>query len=87
MNERIALISHLRALLLERGINVAQGRRQLEKELPGILADEALGLSPRVRQLISDLREEWQGLDLRFTRFDQAAGRPEYLRDYVGKFP
>ncbi|KAA0588439.1 hypothetical protein J2848_006958 [Azospirillum lipoferum] len=87
MNERIALISHLRALLLERGINVAQGRRQLEKELPGILADETLSLSPRVRQLVSDLREEWQGLDLRFTRFDQAAGRPEYRRDCVGKFP
>ncbi|TWB67813.1 transposase [Nitrospirillum amazonense] len=70
VNDRTALINHLRALLLERGITVAQGRRKLEKELPGILADEALGLSPRIRQLVSDLREEWQGLDHRIAAFD-----------------
>lgn len=61
--ERTALINHLRALLLERGITVAQGRRKLEKELPGILADEASGLTVRIRRLLHDLREEWQGLD------------------------
>jgi transposase len=65
--ERTALINHLRAVLLERGIIVAQGRRKLEKELPGILADAASGMSPRIRQLISDLREEWHTLDIRIT--------------------
>jgi transposase len=44
--------------LLERGITVAQGRRKLARELPDILADEASGLSCRIRQLLSDLREE-----------------------------
>lgn len=68
--ERTALINHLRALLLERGITVAQGRHKLEKELPGILADEASGLSARIRKLLSDLREEWQGLDDRIAAFD-----------------
>jgi transposase len=68
--ERTALINHLRAVLLERGIIVAQGRRKLEKELPGILADTALRMSPRIRHLISDLREEWYTLDHRITSFD-----------------
>jgi len=68
--ERTALINHLRAVLLERGIIVAQGRRKLEKELPGILADASLGVSPRIRQLIGDLREEWHMLDGRIANFD-----------------
>jgi transposase len=67
---RTALINHLRALLLERGIITAQGRRKLEKALPGILADEASGMSRRIRQLISDLREEWHVLDDRIASFD-----------------
>ena len=37
--ERTALINHLRALLLERGIVVAQGRRKLEDAL-SVFADE-----------------------------------------------
>lgn len=68
--ERTALINHLRSVLLERGIVVPQGRRKLEKALPAILADETSGLSCRVRQLVSDLREEWQALDERITAFD-----------------
>jgi transposase len=68
--ERTALINHLRALLLERGSTVAQGRRKFETELAVILADEASSLSPRIRRLIADLREEWQALDERITAFD-----------------
>jgi transposase len=69
ISERTALINHLRAVLLERGIMVAQGRRKLEKALPDILANAA-GISPRIRQLISDLGEEWHTLDNRITSFD-----------------
>jgi transposase len=68
--ERTALINHLRALLLERGITVSQGRRKLEKALPDILADESSGLSTRICQLVQDLREEWQELDDRIAAFD-----------------
>jgi transposase len=68
--ERTALINHLRAVLLERGITVPQGRRKLERELPGLLAEEASAMSPRIRQLIGDLREEWQMLDDRIASFD-----------------
>jgi transposase len=53
------------AVLLERGIAVAQGRRRLENQLPGILTNEALGLSARIRELVGDLRDEWQKLNER----------------------
>src|SRR5262252_6831838 len=39
VSERTALINHLRALLLERGIVAPQGRRKLEEEL-SVFADE-----------------------------------------------
>lgn len=68
--ERTALINHLRALLLERGIVVAQGRRKLEDALI-VFADEGdPGLSPRMRLLVEDLRAEWRGLDARIAAFD-----------------
>ena len=37
VSERTALINHLRALLLERGIVVPRGRRKLKQALPGML--------------------------------------------------
>lgn len=68
--ERTALLNHLRALLLERGIVVAQGRRKLEDAL-GVFADEdGPRLSPRIRVLIEDLRTEWRSLDERIAAFD-----------------
>src|SRR3546814_1718783 len=62
VGRRTALINQLRAILLERGIVVPQTRRVLERSLPDILADESNGLSPRLRRLIEDLREEWRAL-------------------------
>ncbi len=68
--ERTALINHLCALLLERGIVVAQGRRKLEDVL-GVFADEDDSrLSSRMRLLIEDLRAEWRSLDERIAAFD-----------------
>jgi transposase len=69
VSERTALINHLRALLLERGIVVAQGRRKLEEAL-STFADEGEALSPRIRVLIEDLRSEWRVLDERIAAFD-----------------
>ena len=63
--ERTALINHLRALLLERGIVVAQGRHKLEAAL-SVSADEGEPrLSQRMRVLVDDLRAEWRSLDER----------------------
>ena len=70
VGQRTALINQLRAILLERGIIVPQGRRVLERSLPEILAEESNGLSPRVRRLIEDLRAEWRALDERIAAFD-----------------
>ena len=72
MSERTALINHLRALLLERGIVAPQGRRKLEEQL-STFADEdgIVALSPRIRVLIEDLRAEWRALDKRIAVFDK----------------
>ena len=88
--ERTALINHLRALLLERGIVVAQGRRKLEDAL-GVFADEDDGrLSPRIRRLVEDLRTEWRGLDERISAFDgefTAMAREDVLARRLSTIP
>lgn len=68
--ERTALINHLRALLLERGVAVPQGRRKLEEELAVFADEESEAVSPRIRRLIEDLRSEWRALDERIAAFD-----------------
>src|SRR5262249_52221219 len=45
VGERNALINQLRAVLLERGIMVAQGRRELERHLAGLDAQVGLRVS------------------------------------------
>lgn len=72
VGERTALINQLRAILLERGIVVPQGRRKLEQELM-ILIDEKqeAGLSPRVVKLIGDMRTQWSELDRRIEDFNE----------------
>jgi transposase len=71
VSERTALINHLRALLLERGIVVPQGRRKLEAALETFGdEDDVWALSPRIRTLIEDLRAEWSSLDRRIAAFD-----------------
>lgn len=73
--ERTALINHLRALLLERGIVAPKGRKKLEDELV-VFADEDDGrLSGRMRRLVEDLRAEWRQLDARIAAFDAEFAR------------
>jgi transposase len=71
VGERTALINQLRAVLLERGITVPQGRRKLEQHLEAMrVSDSDHSLSPRIRQLINDMRAEWLELDRRIAVFD-----------------
>ena len=70
IGERTALINQLRAILLERGIIMPQGRRQLELNLDTLLAGETVALSTRTRLLVDDLRLEWRELDRRIDVFD-----------------
>ena len=68
--ERTALINQRRAVLLERGLVIAKGRN-LERELDAMLREEqGLAVSPRLRMLIEDMREEWRVLDSRIAAFD-----------------
>ena len=71
VGERTALINQLRAILLERGRTAPQGRRKLQQHLPAMLdGDGEAALSPRMRQLIDDMRAEWLGLDRRIAALD-----------------
>ena len=65
MAERRSLINQLRAILLERGTIFPVGRRKLELGINEMLADEKTTLSPRLRQLLDELRAEWRNLDAR----------------------
>jgi transposase len=70
VTERTALINHLRALLLERGITAPQGRGKLAMQLCTFADEDDNGLSPRIRLLVEDLRREWRALDERIAAFD-----------------
>jgi transposase len=68
VGQRTALINQLRAVLLERGIVVAKGRRRLQEYLIALLdkgGDRPVTLSPRTCLLIEDMRLEWSELDRR----------------------
>lgn len=69
VGERTTLINQLRAILLERGIVIAKGRRNLELRLGQLLNGE-MAISHRIRALIEDMRNEWRALDARIDTFD-----------------
>src|SRR5215203_710713 len=76
VSERTALINQLRAILLERGIVIAQGRRKLEQRLAEMLADgEVLCISARMRILIEDMQAQWRELDRRIAVFNDEFAR------------
>jgi transposase len=73
--ERTALNNQLRAILLERGISVPQGRiklgRYLTTLLIGIESPGIGALTPRIRSLIEDMRAERGELDRRIITFEE----------------
>lgn len=71
VGERTALINQLRAILLERGITIPQGRRKLQCELAAMMDQEGgLSLSPRMQLLVADMRAQWAELDRRIEALD-----------------
>ncbi len=71
VGERTALINQLRAILLERGIIVPQGKRKLEQFLIALMDEQGgPGLSPRMILLVADARAQWAELDRRIAAFD-----------------
>jgi transposase len=71
VSQRTGVINQIRAFLLERGIAVAKGYHALRRELPEILATRDDVLSPRMRQTIEELTEDWRYLD---RRVEQVSG-------------
>lgn len=71
VGERTALINQLRAILLERGLVVPQGKRQLEQYLVTMMDEhDGCGLSVRIKTLVADMRTQWRELDRRIAAFD-----------------
>ena len=70
VKERTSLMNQLRALLLERGTVVPQGRTRLKLHIKAIVIGDNCGLSDRIGMLISDMLERWDQLDQRIAAFD-----------------
>lgn len=68
--ERTSLMNQLRAVLLERGIVVPQGRAKLKVRLTELLAQACAELSPRIRSLLEDMLLRWKAFDERIAAFD-----------------
>ena len=72
VSERTALINHLRALLLERGIVTPQGRRKLEEQFSTFADDDGIeALSPRIKaadRRSACPRRAYCGLDKEFVQ-------------------
>ena len=71
VGQRTALINQTRGLLLEFGIEVAQGRAALQRRLPEILEQAENGLSERFRAELHRLYEELQHLNQRVAHYAQ----------------
>lgn len=87
VGERTSLMNQIRSVLLERGHIVPQGKAKLAAWLAELFADPALALSPRIRELVCDMRERWQVLDARINAFDkefvQHARQDEHARRLI----
>ncbi|MBK1720546.1 IS110 family transposase [Thiocystis violacea] len=70
VERRTAQVNQVRGLLLEYGLEVAQGRATLMRRLPEILEDPDNGLSERFRAELNELTEELRHLDARVTHYD-----------------
>lgn len=69
VNARTALINQLRAVLLERGIILPNGRINLMRRLDDLMAGDP-AVSARTATLLADLRDEWAVIDQRVKVYD-----------------
>src|SRR5512135_3574268 len=63
VHRRTAVINQIRGFLLERGITFARGPANLRNQMAVILEDAEQSLSPRMRNLLGRLWEEWKQLE------------------------
>lgn len=65
ITRRTSVINQLRAFLLERGLVFAKSPAKLRERMPEILENAEEGLTPRVRNLLALLWNEWKDLEQR----------------------
>jgi transposase len=70
IKERTALVNHIRGLLAERGLVIAQGITRLRKHLPVLVEDETNEVTPLSREVRRERYEELVAVDERGTRAD-----------------
>ena len=62
VHRRTAVINQIRGLLLERGITFAKGPAKLRNQIPALLEDADQNLTPRLRNLLGRVWQEWKQL-------------------------
>jgi transposase len=75
VNHRTALISQMRAMLLDRGIVFGKSASRARRLIPRIVADEEAGLSGLAREMLASLVEFLRQLDERIEDFDRRIGQ------------
>src|SRR6201993_5059687 len=68
---RTSVINQLRAFLLERGMTFAKTPARLRERMPEILENAEEGLTPRVRNLLALLWNEWKDLEQQLVDLNQ----------------
>ena len=63
VHRRTAVINQIRGFLLERGITFAKGPANLRNQMSTILEDADQNLTPRMRNLLSRVWQEWRQLE------------------------
>jgi transposase len=63
VSRRTAVINQIRGFLLERGIIFSKGPVHLRKHMPDLLENAESNLTPRLRNLLAQLWQEWTQLE------------------------
>src|SRR5512140_2531514 len=75
VHRRTALINQVRGFLLERGVTFAKGPAHLRKHMPAILEDAEQNLTPRMRDLLAQIWQEWKRLQADIAAIDEEMER------------
>jgi len=71
ISQRTALINQIRGFLLDRGLAVPKGIAKMISLLPTILEDADANLSPRIREVLEELKQECADLNEQIEAMDQ----------------
>lgn len=94
VGQRTAQVNQIRGLLAEYGVEIGQGRAQVRRRLPEILADGENGLSGAFRELLQEayetlvsMDERIAGLEARIARWAKADEQAQRLMSIPGVGP